>query len=82
MPIKCNNPAFLISIVKQKHPDVTERHPTANQHQFGFSCGLIMNVFNTGTVNFQGNSHESRTAFDIMAMIDMINRPAEPAAQV
>jgi hypothetical protein len=79
MPIKCKNTAFLIDIVKQKHPDVTEFHPTANQHQFSFSCGLIMNVFNTGTVNFQGNSHENRTASDILAVIDMINRPAVPA---
>ncbi|PRA53182.1 hypothetical protein CQZ98_14205 [Pseudomonas sp. MYb115] len=76
MPIKCNNPDFLINIIRQKHPDVVERHPTATQHQFTFSCGLIMNLFNTGSVNFQGNSHESRTAFDIVAVIDMINRPA------
>jgi hypothetical protein len=42
-----------------------------------------MNVFTTtGSVNFQGNSHESRTAFDIMAVIDMINRPPAPPAAV
>ncbi|WP_019097738.1 hypothetical protein [Pseudomonas putida] len=82
MTIKCNDPQFLIQIVKQKHPDVAERHPTAHQHLFTFSCGLIMNVFNTGTVNFQGNSYENRTASDILAVIDMINRPPVPAGQV
>jgi len=83
MPIKCNDPNFLISVVRQKHPDVVEKHPTGTQHQFTFRCGLIMNVFiTTGSVNFQGNSHESRTAFDIMAVIDMINRPPAPPAAV
>ncbi|UZJ58218.1 hypothetical protein OKW98_16580 [Pseudomonas sp. KU26590] len=76
MAIKCIDPAFLISVVRQKHPDVAEKHPTGTQHQFTFSCGLVMNVFTNGSVNFQGNSHESRTAFDIVAVIDMINRPA------
>ena len=83
MAIKCNDTNFLINVVRQKHPDVKENHPTATQHQFKFPCDLIMNVFTTtGSVNFQGNSHESRTAFDIMAVIDMINRPPAPPAAV
>jgi hypothetical protein len=74
MPIKCDDPTFLISIVKQKHPEAVEKHPTATQHQFVFKCGLIMNIFTTGTVNFQGNSFENHTASDLMNAIDMINR--------
>ncbi|PYC19776.1 hypothetical protein DMX02_14910 [Pseudomonas jessenii] len=76
--IKCNDTNFLINVIKQKHPTATELHPTANQHQFTFSCGLIMNIYTTGTVMFQGNSYENRTASDILAVIDMINRPVVP----
>ncbi|MCE6976820.1 hypothetical protein EI534_05150 [Pseudomonas frederiksbergensis] len=75
MTIKCDNPDFLIGIVRQKHPTATEKHPTGTQHQFVFSCGLVMNIFNTGTVNFQGNSFENHTAADLINVISMINRP-------
>lgn len=74
MPLKCNDTAFLIDTVRRKHPDAAEKHPTATQHQFSFKCGLVMNIYNTGSVNFQGNSFENHIASDLINVIEMINR--------
>ncbi|MPW23899.1 conserved hypothetical protein [Paraburkholderia piptadeniae] len=74
MPIKCNNPDMLITFVKQKHPQAEFSNPTHLQTKISFPCGLVMNIFNTGTVNFQGNSHENRIAADLLNVIDAINR--------
>lgn len=74
MPIKCNDTAMLLEFVAKKYPEAKTSHPTALQTKIDFPCGLIMNVFNTGTVNFQGNSHESHTASDLKNLIDAINR--------
>lgn len=74
MPLKCNDTAMLIDFVHKKHPEATESHPTALQTKFDFPGGLVMNVFNTGTVNFQGNSFENHTASDIINVIEAINR--------
>lgn len=74
MPIKCNNIEMLTSFVKQKHPEATFSNPTALQTKIDFPCGLVMNIFNTGTINFQGNSHENRIAADLLNVIDAINR--------
>jgi hypothetical protein len=74
MPIKCNNTDMLMDFVKTKHPDAKVTHPTALQTKIAFPCGLVMNVFNTGTVNFQGNSFENHTASDLVNVIEAINR--------
>ena len=65
---------MLMSFIESKHPEATVTHPTALQAKISFPCGLIMNVFNTGTVNFQGNSFENHTATDLVNVIEAINR--------
>ncbi|TQP07405.1 hypothetical protein FLM03_19735 [Vibrio cholerae] len=72
--IKCNDVDMLMSFVTSKHPSAVITHPTALQTSVRFECGLIMNVFNTGTVNFQGKSFENHVASDIINLIDAINR--------
>lgn len=74
MPIKCSNTKMLLDFVEQKHPTAKVSHPTALQTKVAFSCGLVMNVYNTGSINFQGNSHENRIAADLLNVIDAINR--------
>ncbi|PSS71684.1 hypothetical protein AYI85_04925 [Shewanella algae] len=74
MAIKCNNTETLMNFVKDKHATAVIIHPTALQTSVKFDCGLIMNVFNTGTVNFQGKSFENHTASDIINLIEAINR--------
>lgn len=74
MPIKCNNPDMLIKLISEKHSNAKVSHPTALQTKIDFPDGLVVNVFNTGTVNFQGNSFENHTASDIVNVIEFINR--------
>lgn len=74
MAIKCKDAQMLIEFVEKKHPDAKKSNPTALQTKFDFPCGLVMNVFNTGTVNFQGNSFENHTASDLVNVIEAINR--------
>lgn len=74
MAIKCNVPEMLIDFISKKHLDAKVSHPTALQTKIDFPDGLVVNVFNTGTVNFQGNSFENHTASDIVNVIEAINR--------
>lgn len=74
MPIKCDNAEMLLDFISKKHPDAKVSHPTALQTKIDFPDGLVVNVFNTGTVNFQGNSFENHTASDIVNVIEAINR--------
>lgn len=74
MAIKCNKPEMLIDFITKKHPDAKITHPTALQTKIEFPDRLVVNVFNTGTVNFQGNSFENHTASDIVNVIEAINR--------
>ncbi len=74
MAIKCSNPKMLLEFVTQKHPQAKISHPTELCTKVDFPCGLIMNLFNTGTVNFQGRSFESHVASDIVNVIEAINR--------
>jgi len=74
MPIKCKKPEMLIEFITKLHTQAVISHPTALQTKIDFPDGLVMNVFNTGTVNFQGNSFENHTASDIINVIDAINR--------
>ncbi len=74
MTIKCNNTEMLFDFISKKHPTAKVSHPTALQTKIDFPDGLVVNVFNTGTVNFQGNSFENKIASDIMNMINAINR--------
>ena len=73
MAIKCSDTAILKEFVEKKH-NVAPTHPSGTQTKYDFPCGLVMNVYTNGTVFFQGDSHESRTAADIMNVIDAINR--------
>ena len=63
-----------MSFVQTKHPEAKIIHPTATQTKIDFPCGLVMNIYNTGNVNFQGNSYENHTASDIVNVIEAINR--------
>ncbi|WP_230945948.1 hypothetical protein [Burkholderia vietnamiensis] len=63
-----------MDFVEKKHPEAKVSHPTALQTKVDFPCGLVMNVFNTGTVNFQGNNFENHTASDLVNVIEAINR--------
>ena len=74
MAIRCNDTDLLMSFVQTKHIDVEISHPTGTQTKIDFPCGLVMNIYNTGNVNFQGNSYENHTASDIVNVIEAINR--------
>jgi len=74
MALKCNNQKMLLDFIAQKHPEAKITHPTALQTKIDLPEGLVMNIFNTGTVNFQGNSYESHIASDIVNVIEAINR--------
>lgn len=74
MPIKCNNTEMLLDFIVKKHALAKVSHPTALQTKIDFSDGLVVNIFNTGSVNFQGNSFENHTASDIINAIEAINR--------
>ena len=74
MAIKCTNTEALMDFVKSKHTSAKIEHPTGLQTKITFTCGLIMNVFNTGSINFQGNSFENHTASDLVNVIEAINR--------
>ncbi|KJG55005.1 hypothetical protein UA38_21950 [Photobacterium kishitanii] len=74
MAIRCNDTDMLMSFVQTKHPDAKISHPTGTQTKIDFPCGLVMNVYSTGNVNFQGNSYENHTASDIVNVIEAINR--------
>ncbi len=73
MPLKCNNIQMLFDFVKDKYPEVKISHPSGLQTKFDFPCGLIMNVFNTGSVNFQGKSFENHTMAKLVNFIEAIN---------
>lgn len=74
MPIKCNKPEMLLDFITKKHTQARVSHPTALQTKIDFPDGLVVNVFNTGSVNFQGNSFGSQTVSDIVNVIEAINR--------
>ena len=65
---------MLLDFITKKHTQAKVSHPTALQTKFDFPDGLVVNVYNTGSVNFQGNSFENHTATDIVNVIDAINR--------
>lgn len=65
---------MLISFINEKYPTAVFSNPTAIQQKIDFPCGLVMNIYTTGTVNFQGNSHDNRIAADLINLIDAINR--------
>lgn len=71
--MKCTNIVSLESFVTTTYPDVQVRQHTLEHKQFTFSCGLIMNIYTTGTVTFQGNSANSTTMIGIVNVINTIN---------
>ena len=74
MPIKCNNTEILLDFIAKKHTQAIVSHPTSLQTKIDFPDGLVVNVFNTGSVNFQRNSFENHTTSDIVNVIEAINR--------
>ncbi|MEQ5236065.1 hypothetical protein ABN255_20400 [Providencia rettgeri] len=71
--MKCSNIQALESFVLATYPGVETDKPTQEQHKFTFKCGLVMNIYTTGTVNFQGNSGNSTTMIGIVNVINSIN---------
>lgn len=74
--MKCLNTQALESFVVATYPTVTFIQHTKEQKKFTFPCGLIMNIYTTGTVNFQGNSGNSTTMIGIVNVINTINGAA------
>ena len=74
MPIKCNSTEMLLDFITKKHTQAKISRPTALQTKIDFPDGLVVNIFNTGSVNFQGNSFENKTVSDIINVIEAINR--------
>ena len=72
--MKCKNTDQLLTFIKNKHPEAVITHPSGTQTKIDFSCGLVMNSFTTGTVNFQGNSYENHIASDLINVIEATNR--------
>ncbi len=75
MAIKCNNTEILLATVRAKYPAAEVSHPSGTQTKIDLPEGLVMNIFSTGNVNFQGNSFENHIATDIVNVIEFINRP-------
>ncbi len=71
--MKCLNTTALEAFIAATYPTVTPIQHTQEQRQFIFPCGLIMNIYTTGTVNFQGNSGNSATMIGIVNVINTIN---------
>lgn len=76
MALKCNDTNFLLESVRKKYPEAKVSHPSGTQTKVDLPEGLVMNIFSTGTVNFQGKSYENHIASDIVNVIEFINRPA------
>lgn len=73
MSINCSNTQALEAFVTATYPTVTFIQHTKEQKKFTFPCGLIMNIYTTGTINFQGNSGNSTTMIGIINVINTIN---------
>lgn len=73
MPLKCNSPERLRQFIAEQYK-ITPTHPSGLASKHEFSDGLVVNIFNNGTVNFQGKSHENQTVQDIESFIEIINR--------
>ena len=74
--MKCNDPKRLLDAVKAAYPSADISNPTDIQTKVVFFCGLVMNIYNTKTVNFQGNDVGSATKEDLIRIIDKINLSA------
>ena len=74
--MKCSNTQALEAFITATYPSVIIVQPTLEQRKFTFPCGLIMNIYTTGTVIFQGNSGNSTTMIGIVNVINTINGAA------
>jgi hypothetical protein len=63
----------VIEFISKNYPDAKTSHPTDVQLKIDFPCGLVMNIYSTGSINFQGNSHKNPIVLDIKKVIDVIN---------
>lgn len=74
--MKCSNTQALETFVVATYPTATAIQHTKEQKKITFPCGLIMNIYTTGTVNFQGNSGNSTTMHGLVNVINTINGAA------
>jgi hypothetical protein len=72
MSISCGDPTKLISVIKALYPTVEESRPSHLCTKLSFQSGFIVNVFDNGTVNFQGKP-DSDIQSNIESNIKTIN---------
>jgi len=72
--ISCKNCGLLQEIIRKIFPNITVEHPNDLYTKFTFPDKLVLNVFNNGTVNFQGDDYQHPNKSDITALIALINR--------
>ena len=74
MAFTCNNRDALLVTLRNVYPTAKFSHPTALQTKIVFDCKLVVNVYNTGKGNFQGNSYENPKVPEILNLVETINR--------
>lgn len=72
MSISCGDPTRLIKVIKTLYPTVEESRPSNLCTKLSFQSGFIVNVFDNGTVNFQGKP-DSDIQSNIESNIKTIN---------
>lgn len=76
--LKCNNIASLKAYLGGFHHQLD--HKPNGQSMYKFQDELTLNVYDTGSVVFQGAGAASPFAAQVAALINQINEPVEPKA--
>ncbi len=71
--MKCNSPERLRQFLGKQY-NVTPTYPSGLASKHELPGALVVTVYNTGSVVFQGNSHESQAVKDITAYVEILNR--------
>ena len=74
--MRCNDQKKLLDVVRVMYPSAVILNKSGDQTHVRFSCGLVMNVYETKTVTFQGNDVGSATKEDLIRIIEKINLSA------
>ncbi|HDR0633688.1 hypothetical protein ROV31_03505 [Pasteurella multocida] len=73
MSVSCGDPKKLIEVIKKLYSNkVEESRPSNLCTKLTFESGFIINVFDNGTVNFQGKPDKT-IENNIKSNIDIIN---------
>lgn len=71
--MKCYNPTKLLDFIKATYKDITTTTPDLTQTKIDFPDKLVVNVYSTGTVTFQGNCAGNAKVDHITKHIETIN---------